>query len=83
MNFDVYSATIGITIAIVFQFIALIFHVKMHKKEQFIMWWFLGMGLSVIGLLAIYLRTFPSLNESSYSINHAYDFWSGSFFYSN
>ena len=81
MNFDVYSATIGITIAIVFQFIALIFHVKMHKKEQFIMWWFLGMGLSVVGLLAIYLRTFPSLNRGALIVSNALTiFGQGAFF---
>lgn len=81
LNFDVYSATIGITIAIVFQFIALIFHVKMHKKEQFIMWWFLGMGLSVVGLLAIYLRTFPSLNRGALIVSNALTiFGQGAFF---
>ena len=81
MNFDVYSATIGITIAIVFQFIALIFHVKMHKKEQFIMWWVLGMGLSVVGLLAIYLRTFPSLNRGALIVSNALTiFGQGAFF---
>ncbi len=81
MNFDVYSATIGITIAILFQFIALIFHVKMHKKEQFIMWWFLGMGLSVVGLLAIYLRTFPSLNRGALIVSNALTiFGQGAFF---
>ncbi|WP_313568976.1 diguanylate cyclase [Acetoanaerobium noterae] len=81
MNFDVYSATIGITIAIVFQFIALIFHVKMHKKEQFIMWWVLGMGLSVVGLLTIYLRTFPSLNRGALIVSNALTiFGQGAFF---
>lgn len=81
LNFDVYSATIGITIAILFQFIALIFHVKMHKKEQFIMWWFLGMGLSVVGLLAIYLRTFPSLNRGALIVSNALTiFGQGAFF---
>ena len=81
LNFDVYSATIGITIAIVFQFIALIFHVKMHKKEQFIMWWVLGMGLSVVGLLTIYLRTFPSLNRGALIVSNALTiFGQGAFF---
>ncbi|CBH22398.1 membrane protein of unknown function [Acetoanaerobium sticklandii] len=81
MNFDVYSATIGITIAIVFQFIALIFHVKMHKKEQFIMWWVLGMGLRVVGLLTIYLRTFPSLNRGALIVSNALTiFGQGAFF---
>ena len=81
MNFDVYSATIGITIAIVFQFIALIFHVKMHKKEQFIMWWVLGMGLSVVGFLTIYLRTFPSLNRGDLIVSNALTiFGQGAFF---
>ena len=81
MNFDVYSATIGITIAIVFQFIALIFHVKMHKKEQFIMWWVLGMGLSVVGLLTIYLRTFPSLNRGALIVSNSLTiFGQGAFF---
>lgn len=71
MNFDVYSATIGITIAIVFQFIALLFHVKIHKKESFILWWVLGLGLTVVGLLAAYLRTIPFLNSPALIVSNA------------
>ena len=65
LSFDVYSATIGITIAIVFQFFALIYHVKMHKKERFIMLWVLGMGLTVMGLLIVYLRSIPSWDRAA------------------
>ena len=71
MSFDVYSATIGITIAIVFQFIALLFHVKIHKKESFILWWVLGLGLTVVGLLAAYLRTIPFLNSPALIVSNA------------
>lgn len=71
LSFDVYSATIGITIAIVFQFIALLFHVKIHKKESFILWWVLGLGLTVVGLLAAYLRTIPFLNSPALIVSNA------------
>ncbi|WP_353107327.1 diguanylate cyclase [Acetoanaerobium noterae] len=71
MSFDVYSATIGITIAVVFQFIALLFHVKIHKKESFILWWVLGLGLTVVGLLAAYLRTIPFLNSPALIVSNA------------
>lgn len=71
LSFDVYSATIGITIAIVFQFIALWFHVKIHKKESFILWWVLGLGLTVVGLLAAYLRTIPFLNSPALIVSNA------------
>lgn len=71
LSFDVYSATIGITIAIVFQFIALLFHVKIHKKESFILWWVLGLGLTVVGLLAAYLRTIPYLNNVALIVSNA------------
>lgn len=71
LSFDVYSATIGITIAIVFQFIALLFHVKIHRKESFILWWVLGLGLTVVGLLAAYLRTIPFLNSPALIVSNA------------
>lgn len=71
LSFDVYSATIGITIAVVFQFIALLFHVKIHKKESFILWWVLGLGLTVVGLLAAYLRTIPFLNSPALIVSNA------------
>jgi hypothetical protein len=71
LSFDVYSATIGITIAIVFQFIALLFHVKIQQKESFILWWVLGLGLTVVGLLAAYLRTIPFLNSPALIVSNA------------
>lgn len=71
LSFDVYSATIGITIAIVFQFIALLFHVKIHKKESFILWWALGLGLTVVGLLVAYLRSVSYLNNVALIVSNA------------
>lgn len=71
MEFHVYSASLGITIAIIFEFIALISHVKSNKKESFLIWWVLGMGLTVFGLIASFAGTTPVGERISIIISNA------------
>lgn len=63
MVLDVYNLLIGISIAIVFQFIALIYHVKIYKREAFMSWWLIGNGMIVLGILAGFTREIPKLEN--------------------
>lgn len=65
MVLDIYSLLIGVSVAIIFQFIALIYHVKVHNREPFMSWWLLGNSMIVLGILAGFIRQIPQLERYS------------------
>lgn len=59
MVLDIYNLLIGISVAIVFQFIALIYHVKTYTREPFMAWWLIGNGMIVLGILSSFACQVP------------------------
>ena len=72
LSTEVYNISTGMTIAIIFEFIVLIYHANTNKKEKFIMWWALGMGLTVVGLLSVHIGDSEPLYKLSLILSNAF-----------